>query len=380
MNRAGENAPALAVVLVHYHAPQSVAEAIAALARDLQSSAISAEWRIVDNGSSVTELAALRSLGLPIVPGAGNRGFAAGVNAGFAATTAPCVLVLNPDVMVLPGCARGLLVEIASGASAAAPRLYWDPERRFLLPVGEERTRTWEVLALLAKRWPRLAARARRRWRADARRHWLATGALASNRLSGAALAIAREAWSRVGPFDESFRLYFEETDWLLRLEAAGLVARQAAAAEAVHGFAHSTKEEPQAAEWFDQSARLFRDRRYGRGFTRVHDRLSRAVASDPAGSPRSLPLPRLTETTLAGALDVAGDDVVWLELSPNREGFPAAGPRVPGRDLGAWQPPLPLMAASGIAGMSLCAVEGSGRELGRWWIDQKRSLSPIVR
>ena len=374
MNRAGDDGPALAVVLVHYHSPRALAEAVAALALDLERSGVAAEWRIVDNGSNASELAELQALGLPIVPGAGNRGFAAGVNAGFAATTAPCVLVLNPDVSVLAGCVPGLIFELASGACAAAPRLYWDHERRFLLPVGEERSRSWEALALLAKRWPRFAARARRRWRVDAHRHWLAAGALASNRLSGAALAIMRHAWEKVGPFDESFRLYFEETDWLLRLEGVGLVARQSARAEAVHTFAHSTKDEPQAAQWFDQSARLFRERHYGRLFARAHDRLA-GVVSSPAR-----PLPRFTDTTFAAALDVAGDEEVWVELSPNREGFPAAGARVLGRDLGAWQPPLALMRASGIAGMSLCAVTGDGRELGRWWIDQNKSLSPIVR
>ena len=94
-------------------------------------------------------------------------------------------------------------------------------------------------------------------------------------------LAISRAAWSRVGPFDESYRLYFEETDWLLRLEAAGLSSRQAAGAEAVHGFAHSTKGEPQAALWFEQSARLFRERHYGRRYARLHDRLAGRL--DPA-------------------------------------------------------------------------------------------------
>jgi hypothetical protein len=250
--------------------------------------------------------------------------------------------------------------------------------------VGEERERSWEALSLLAKRWPRFAAMARRRWREDARRHWLATGALASNRLSGALIAIARDAWRSVGPFDESFRLYFEETDWLLRLEAAGLDARQAAGACAVHAFAHSTKGEPHAAQWFEQSARLFRERHYGRWFARLHDRLARAVASDLGALPAARSVPRWTETTFATEVRVADDEVVWLELSPNREGFPAAGERLRGEDLGNWRPPFALMRASGIGGMSLCAVADDGRELGRWWIDapsdQNRSLSPMVR
>ncbi len=275
MSRSRADAPSLAVVIVHYHAARALAVAAAALERDLERSGVAAEWCVIDNGSTVEERGVLASLGLPLLAGAGNNSFAAGVNQGVAATAAPSVLVLNPDVEVLPGCVRALLDELERGAGAAAPRLYWDHQRRFLLPPGEERSRDWELLSLLAKRFAGFAARARRRWRRDARRHWQAAGSLASTRLSGAMLAISRAAWSRVGPFDESYRLYFEETDWLLRLEAAGLSSCQAAGAEAVHGFAHSTKDEPQAARWFEQSARLFRERHYGRGYARLHDRLA---------------------------------------------------------------------------------------------------------
>jgi GT2 family glycosyltransferase len=364
MSEAATAEPVLAVVLVHYHAPRAVAAAVAALAADLEQAGVAAEWCVVDNGSTPPERAELVELGLPVLPAADNRGFAAGVNLGVEATTAGSVLVLNPDVEVLPGCVRALLDEIDRGAAAAAPRLYWDRERRFLLPPGEERTRGWELLSLLASRSRRCAVSARRRWRRDARRHWEAASSISSMRLSGAAIALSRAAWARVGPFDEGFRLYFEETDWLLRLTAAGLEARQAAGAEAVHAFAHSTKDEPAAARWFDQSARRFRERHYGRWFVWLLDRLAPA-----ANGATPTPPPRWREDSLAGALDVAPGDSVWLELSPNRDGFPAAGERVRAGDLADWRPPVALMRASGIDAMSLCVATADGRELGRWWI-----------
>jgi len=374
--RSGEAAE-LAVILVHYHAPAPLAAAVAALERDLAAGAVAAEWRIVDNGSTAAERTALEALGLPLIEGGGNRGFAAGVNRGVASTTAPSLLLLNPDVEVLPGCARALLDELGRGAGAAAPRLYWDRERRFLLPPGEERSRGWELLVLASKHWPRCAEQARRRSRRDARRHWEARGSLPSARLSGAALAISRAAWARVGPFDESYRLYFEETDWLLRLEAAGLEARQASAAEAVHGFAHSTKDEPQARTWFDQSARRFAARHYGGWFVGLRDRLAHSWSG--AGPGAGMPAP-WREDTLASALaGVPAERALWLELSPNREGFPAAGERVRGAELARWRPPLALMRASGLAGMGLCAVGENGEELGRWWIEGAVESGPAA-
>ena len=358
----------LAVVLVHYHATEPLAAAVDALRRDLDASGIAAEWCLVDNGSTPAERSALATLGLPLVEGGGNRGFAAGVNRGVAATTARSLLVLNPDVVVFPGCARALLDELDSGAAAAAPRLYWDRDRRYLLPLGEERSRSWELLSLAAKRWPGCATRARRRSRLGARRHWEARSSIASLALSGAVLAIARDAWARVGPFDEAYRLYFEETDWLLRLKAARGEARQVAAAEAIHGFAHSTKGEPEAGTWFEESAHRFRSRHYGGWFAALHHRLARSLQAGRGGAPMP---PPWRDYTFAGALAAFSPDrSLWLELSPNREGFPAAGERVRGAELASWRPPFALMSASGLRGMSLCAVTEDGRELGRWWIE----------
>jgi GT2 family glycosyltransferase len=370
MSTSGEaprGASRLAVILVHYHAPGPLAAAVEALERDLDASGIAAEWRVVDNGSTEEERAELQELGLPLIDGGGNLGFAAGVNRGVASTAAESLLVLNPDVVVLPGCVRGLLDELESGAGAAAPRLYWDRDRRFLLPPGEERSRRWELLRLLAKRSDRCAARARRRSRLEARRHWEASGSLRSARLSGAALAISRAAWARVGAFDEGYRLYFEETDWLLRLEVAGLEARQAAAAEAVHAFAHSTKDEPRATTWFEESARRFQARHYGRWFAGLHRRLARAAADPGRGG---VALPFFRPDTLGAIPGVAAGRSFWLELSPNREGFPAAGERIAGADLGRWRPPFALMRASGLDGMSLCLTTEAGRELGWWWVE----------
>jgi hypothetical protein len=83
-------------------------------------------------------------------------------------------------------------------------------------------------------------------------------------------------------------------------------------------------------------------------------------------------------------------EETLWLELSPNPEGFPAAGEHVRRSDLADWRPPVELMRASGLDAMSLCAVTEDGRELGRWSIEldrahlavepQNRSPSPMVR
>jgi N-acetylglucosaminyl-diphospho-decaprenol L-rhamnosyltransferase len=51
----------------------------------------------------------------------------------------------------------------------------------------------------------------------------------------GSTVLFSAECWERVGPWDESFFLYSEETDFALRARDAGLVTRFTPAARAVH-------------------------------------------------------------------------------------------------------------------------------------------------
>lgn len=340
----------LAVVLVHYHTPDLLRPACDALVADAAAGGIELEGLVVDNGSGPEDRGTLQGLPFPCLAPDRNLGYAGGVNLGFRETTAEDVIVMNPDVEVLPGCLAALTGALADGAAAAGPKFYWDHRKRFLLPPTEEVSRRAELLRILAERSPFWAARARRRWRRHARRHWLAREPLSTYDLSGALLAIRRSAWRRVGTFDEGYRLYFEETDWLLRLRSSGLAARFVPAAEAVHLFAQSTAAEQRAEAWFLESHRRFRRRAYGGTFTRLLEIL---------GTPRQPP-------TAAGT--ALGDDHVrraaWLEVSSSAIGYPAAGRRF--RDGGSEEDlPPEILARLAPGTYTLRRVDTEGRELG---------------
>jgi GT2 family glycosyltransferase len=351
----------LAVVLVHYHTPRLAAAAVAALERDLAagsqgSSGLKVEWLLVDNGSDAAGREQLARLPVRLLEPGRNLGYAGGVNLGVASSRAELVLLMNPDVLVLPGCTGRLLDCLRGGAAAAGPRFYWDSGRRLSLPPAETRNRRGELLAwLAATRDGAWAERARRRSRRHCRRHWQAAAPLPSLGLSGSLLAVTRAAWERVGGFDEGFQLYFEETDWLLRLRRAGLPARFVPAAEAVHLYARSAAFEPRAEEWFEESARRFRRRHYGAWFAWCLDRLARAVPRRPASSHDLAGQPALPALPPAG-LEL--DDYprpLWVEVSPNPTGFPAAAERFDsGAGAGRWA--LPAEIAERLAA-------------GTWWV-----------
>jgi GT2 family glycosyltransferase len=352
----------LAVILVHYHTPELAADAVAALRADVATAGIDAEWLLVDNGSDAAGRARLDSLPVRRLAPGTNLGYAGGVNLGVSRSTAEAIIAMNPDVLVLPGCVPALLGRLQAGAAVAGPAFFWDRGRRMLLPPAESRSRRQELLAVLAGRSERWAARARRRWRRQARRHWEARAPLPSHALSGGLLAIRRDAWEQVGPFDEGFRLFFEETDWLLRARRRGLRSEHVPRAQAVHLYNRSAALEPEARRWFEESARRFRRLHYGARFTSALEALDRGLPHRHRPLPPALPVEGFE-------LPREGRYPLWVELSPTPLGFPAAAERIAGPGT-SWR--LPAEVAPRIAGEPwfLQIADRNGTEILRGSLD----------
>jgi GT2 family glycosyltransferase len=282
-----------------------------------------------------------------------NLGYAGGVNLGVARSRAGRIVLMNPDVLVLPGCVAALLEALDTGAAVAGPQSFWDRGRRLLLPPAEPRSRRDEIASLLAARGPEWSERARRRWRRHARRHWQARQPLPSWTLSGSLLALRREVWDRVGPFDAGYPLFFEETDWLLRVRRHGLPAWYVPAAEAVHLHGRSAVAEPRSRQWFEESARRFREHWYGVWFAGLLETLDHRLPRKPDPRPESL--------------DLAGfRHPVWIEISPNPAGFPAAAERLEAPVPGGWRLPDEVLERIAGSEWAVQVVDDGGRELAR--------------
>ncbi len=359
----------LAIVLVHYRTPVLLADAVRALLRDLESSRLSADIVVVDNGSEPADRAAWTGLPLRRVDPGANLGYAGGVRYGVEASSAAHIVAMNPDVLVVEGCLGRLLGELERGAAAAGPQFFWDRERRFFLPPTESRAVPAELRAALARRFPAVplfAGAARRAWRRHARRHWEATEAFVSPALSGALIAFRRDAWTKIGPFDDAFRLYFEETDWLLRLRAARLDSRFVPGAHAVHLYAQSSVREPSATAWFAEAERIFRRRHLGAGVTKLLETLSAAPPHTRPASPRPRraaprPAPNASPTLSLAEL-AAPRALAWVEIALSVGGFPAAGERL-SPAAREWQMPEEIWRRLPAGELWIRGVEGRGRE-----------------
>ncbi len=337
----------LSAILVHYYTPELALEAVAALRRDAQSSRIELEIVLIDNGSSRAGRALLETLPCHIPDSAGNLGYAGGVNLGVQHTSGDVFVVLNPDVTVEEGCLVRLVETLESGASVAGPRFFLDPNRHWLQPPADRRSLSAELRRVAAQAGFGTGS-ARRRWRRRAHRFWSAERAYAMPELSGALLAIRRDAWADIGPMDTGFALYFEETDWLKRLASRGHESQFVPSAEAVHLWAQSTRHESRAAAWFEASARRFRRRWYGPWGCRLLEWVARGTLARRQRL-ETRPKPAFADP----------DRADWLELSREPAGYPAAGHRL-GADKAVVPPPAHLETSD----LVLRAVDERGNDL----------------
>jgi GT2 family glycosyltransferase/glycosyltransferase involved in cell wall biosynthesis len=225
-----EKRPALAIALVTYNSAAVLADCLTSL-----EDAGAYHLVVVDNASTDASVATVEKHhpGATIVELHRNRGYAAGVNAAVAAAPeAEAVLVLNPDVRLAPGAVARLLraLEIP-GTGIAVPRLTDGAGRRHD-SLRREPTlgRALGEALLGGRRAGRFHALSEVVTADDA---YAGTGV--ADWATGAVMMISRPCLDAVGPWDESFFLYSEETDFALRARDLGFVLRYVPEAGAVH-------------------------------------------------------------------------------------------------------------------------------------------------
>ncbi|GAA2150924.1 glycosyltransferase family 2 protein [Kitasatospora kazusensis] len=213
------------------------AEVLPGLLASLEDGLKGVDWHltVADNASSDRTLTVLQET----VPAATtvqtgyNAGYAAAINAALARLE-PCtaVLILNPDIRLAPGCVAAMLARLDEpGTGIVVPRLTGEGgelthslrrEPAVLRAFGE---------ALLgnrrAGRYPRLGeiVTAEDAYRTAGTADWA----------TGAAMLVSWACVRACGPWDESFFLYSEETEYALRARDLGFSTRLAPEAEAVH-------------------------------------------------------------------------------------------------------------------------------------------------
>ena len=198
-----------AVVVTHGSVPE-LDDCLAALAPQV------GEIIVVSNPPAPVSLPE----GVSLVANKRAAGFAANANRGFAMTTAPFVVVANPDTKAAPDAVAALRDFLAGRprCGIAGPRLLnpdgtWQASRR----------RFPTVSGTLVRRTPaRWLLRPQQRQRSHYMFDEQPTAPAEADWLLGAFLMLRRELIDELGGFDAGFRLYGEDIDLCYRAAKAG--------------------------------------------------------------------------------------------------------------------------------------------------------------
>ncbi|MBL0748512.1 glycosyltransferase family 2 protein [Nocardioides baculatus] len=216
--------PRVAVVVVTYNSADVLESCLASVRHAGAAEVVLTEVVVVDNDSRDETLAladGIADLPVRVVRLGANLGYAAGINAGVAALSAPhpdAVLVLNPDCRLLPGAletlARGL---VRPGVGVVAPRLVnLDGSLQPTLRRRPSLTGAVVESLLGGHLADRLGVGEMVFREAPHRR------AARASWVTGAALLVSWRLVEAAGPWDEAFLLYSEETEYLLRAADLG--------------------------------------------------------------------------------------------------------------------------------------------------------------
>ncbi|MBU0610495.1 MAG: glycosyltransferase family 2 protein, partial [Armatimonadetes bacterium] len=208
---------------------------------------------VVDNASADDTAAMIRRdfPDVTVIANEDNVGYAAAINQGLGLDDSGDVLILNSDIEARPGTIDRLRECLAANPDAGmcAPQL--------ILPDGRPQP-TWEHgftlgqfarQQLMLDKLPRGAG------------HPGPPESHEVEHLDGAALLVRREAIAAVGPMDEGYWMYCEDSDWELRFRRAGWKLRYVPDATMLHHHGASSRQcrAEMIASYNRAAARYFR-------------------------------------------------------------------------------------------------------------------------
>jgi hypothetical protein len=183
---------------------------------------LAAEIIVVDNASEdgSVQMVQAEFPQVHVIANRHNAGFAAANNQAIAQARGQVLFLLNPDAYLLSGALAGLVGFLRDHpeAAVAGPNVL-NPDGSWQAAAFRFAT-LWDLFCeavFLSVLWPRSPLFARKELGgfdhdAVCEVDWV----------QGCALAVRRDVWRAVGPFDEGYWMYVEELDWCRRAKAIG--------------------------------------------------------------------------------------------------------------------------------------------------------------
>ena len=174
-------------------------------------------WQVilVDNASSdaTVEIVSEHFSYVDVIRSERNLGFAGGNNLGLRRATGDCVFLINSDVIATADTLQALAHTLQSQTQVGAmsPGLITPGGVPQAFAFGSDPTPGYLIrrgLGTLLRREPM--------------HRWDIEQPIDADWVSGACLCIRKATLEQVGLLDERFKLYFEDSDWCMRMRQAG--------------------------------------------------------------------------------------------------------------------------------------------------------------
>lgn len=221
------------------------------------------QWEIVvvDNASGDGSAAMVRQQ-FPeaiLLANDANENYARGTNQALARATGDLLLLLNPDVQVLPGSLDALahfLSEHPDAGAVAARLVHGDGRVQKSVRGFPTPSAVLFDMAGLARLFPK--SRTLGAWRQTFFPY--DSSAAPAPQPMASCFLLTRKAYNTVGGMDERFPLYFNDVDWCLRAKQAGQTIWYTSRATVLHGYGGTTRRNPNVqriAAWESHRALL---------------------------------------------------------------------------------------------------------------------------
>lgn len=223
----------LSIIILNYRTKNLVKECVKSIWR--ASPKLSYEIIIVDNASNdgIAEMVGEYFPDIRFFESPENVGFAGGNNIGLREARGRYRMILNPDIVVLPGALEKMVavMDASPDIGLLGPKLL-GPDKSLQYSCYRFPT----LVTPLLRRTPLGATHRGAKIVGDyLMADWDHGASRDVDWLLGAALMVRAEALARVGLFDDQFFLYFEDTDWARRFWKTGYRVVYFPEAELIH-------------------------------------------------------------------------------------------------------------------------------------------------
>jgi len=255
----------ISLIAVCHHSSEVLPRCVQSFRRQAETAGVVPEVIVVEHSEDDREASAVEAVEPDRLLRRPNRGYAAGLNTGVTQATGDLVFLANPDIEFLHGSVEALVEAVVGGADVAGPQLLWDRGGDVLLPIPDDPSPIAELTRTISRRWPTRRALEKiieRSWEL-----WASKRPCRVPSLRGPLLALRQDEAGRLGPMDEDYFLYYEETEWLWRARRRGAKLVLVPGSRVVHRWGHATRRRSDCAAVEERSRIRFFKRNYSRLF-----------------------------------------------------------------------------------------------------------------